>query len=206
MDLATLLSKLPAPAQRGIETLNFTELEDFTSVSEAQVQSLHGIGPKTVSLIKDTLAKQGLTFQAWTEGKTVLSDPNIYPDDNELIHHLGKAKDLLDQMIDEFRRCTPPISLEWRYYTDGNTWLGKSTAKNKTVIWVTVCHHMYKTTFYFRLNAVPLLEQSGLGDQYRSQWKEIEATGKTKAVTVEVDGPQKLDHVRLLVRIKLLLI
>ncbi len=203
MDLTTLLSKLPAPAQRGIETLNFMKLEDFTSVSEAQVRSLRGVGPKAVSLIKDALAERGLTFQPWTVGKTVLGDPDTYPDDGVLAHHLGEAKVLLDRMVDEFRKCTPPISLEWRYYTDGNTWLGKSTVKNKTAVWVTVCHHMFKTTFYFNANAIPLLERSGLDDQYESQWKEIEATGKTKAVTVEVDGPQKLDHVRLLTRIKL---
>ncbi len=203
MDIATLLTKLPASSRRGIAALNITKLEEFTNFSESEIQRLQGVGPKAVSLISDALAEQGLAFQSWTEGKTVLVDPKSYPDDAELSHHLGPVKELYDQMVDELGQCTPPISLEWRYYTDGNSWLGKTTAKKQTIIWVTVCHHLFKASFYFKPKALPLLKQSGLDEHYEQQWNEIEATGKTKAVTVDIDGPEKLDHVRQLVQIKL---
>ena len=202
MDLEVFLSTLSAPAQRGIQSLGLAKLEDFTAMSEDQVRSLPGVGPKTASRIKDALVAQGLAFQSWTAGKTVLTDPTIYPDDNQLRRHLGETKVFLDRMVDELRRCEPPISVAWRYYTDGNSWLGKATAGNKTILWVTICHHMFKATCYFNVRALALLERSGLGDEYRRQWKEIEKTGKTKSVTVEVNGPRKLDHVLLLVHIK----
>ena len=178
MDLETLLAKLSSPAQRGIRTLNFMKLEDFTRISEAQVRSLPGVGPKAVSLIREAMAERELTFQSWTEGKTVLTDPDIYPDDTELQRHLGGIKDVLDQMVDEFGRSSPPIALEWRYYTDGNSWLGKTTVGKKTIIWLAVCHHMFKTTFFFNTSALPLLEQSGLDDRYRSQWKDQSGDGR----------------------------
>lgn len=203
MDLSQLLSKLSAPAQRGLQELEATTLEDLTRVSENDLQSLHGVGPKAISVIKDALAAKGLTLQAWTEGKTVLTDPDIYPDAAVLAHHLGDRKTVLDQMSAELTAHDPPLSLEWRYYTDGNTWFGKVTAKSATIIWLMVCHHSFKTIFYFRPSALPLLEQSGLGDEYRNQFREIAESGKTKAVTVVVDGPDKLDHVRSLLGIKL---
>ncbi len=203
MNLETLLSTLPAPAKRGLKALNFVEIDDFTRVSASTLRSLHGVGPKAVSVIEAALAEKGLALQAWTEGKTVLTDPDIYPGDGVLQHHLAAVKPVFDRMVEEMGQTTPPIAFEWRYYTDGNSWLGKATVKQKTAVWISVCHHMFKATFYFKRESVSLIEQSGLDDQYRPQWEEIIKTGKTKAVTVVVDGPEKLSHVRLLVDIKL---
>ncbi len=206
MTLESVLSMLPGPARRGVETLGFTKLEEFTGVSRKQLQDIHGVGPKAISILEAALAEQGLTLQSWTEGKSVLTDPEIFPDDSVLEHHLAGVKPLFDRMLQRFQDCDPPLVLEWRYYADGGSWLGKVTARKKTIIWVAVHHHMVRASFYFKKDAVPIIERSGLDERYRPQLEEILRTGRTKAVTIDIDRPEHLEQMQLLIDIKLSLI
>ena len=39
--------------------------------------------------------------------------------------------------------------MEWRYYNDGKAWLCKVVNKKKTVFWLSIWEHYFKTSFYF---------------------------------------------------------
>ncbi|NJK43537.1 MAG: DNA-binding protein [Pleurocapsa sp. SU_196_0] len=51
-----------APARRALASAGFTRLEDLTRVSEAELSKLHGMGPKAVHLLRETLEAKGLSF------------------------------------------------------------------------------------------------------------------------------------------------
>jgi hypothetical protein len=59
-------SDLPAglakPAQRALAAAGYRRLEQFTSISEAEVLKLHGMGPKAIELLRRALAAKGLSF------------------------------------------------------------------------------------------------------------------------------------------------
>jgi hypothetical protein len=58
--------KLPAalskPAQRALTAAGYTRLEQLTNVSEADLQQLHGVGPKALEQLRQALAACGLSF------------------------------------------------------------------------------------------------------------------------------------------------
>ncbi|MCD9025783.1 DNA-binding protein [Cohnella silvisoli] len=58
-DLPTGISK---PAQRALAGAGYSRLEQFTTISEAEVLKLHGMGPKALGLIRQALADKGLSF------------------------------------------------------------------------------------------------------------------------------------------------
>lgn len=58
-DLPAGLSK---PAQRALAVAGYTRLEEISRVSEDDLLSLHGMGPKGVNLLRQALAKIGLSF------------------------------------------------------------------------------------------------------------------------------------------------
>jgi hypothetical protein len=58
-DLPAGLSK---PAQRALAAAGYRRLEQFTSISEADVLKLHGMGPKAIELLRSALAAKGLSF------------------------------------------------------------------------------------------------------------------------------------------------
>ena len=58
--------KIGAPATRALETAGYSRLEQLTKVSEAELGQLHGMGPKALSILRETLKEKGLSFKAGT--------------------------------------------------------------------------------------------------------------------------------------------
>jgi hypothetical protein len=52
------------PATRALTLAGLTRLDQFTTVREAELLRLHGVGPKAVGVIRRALAERGLTFLA----------------------------------------------------------------------------------------------------------------------------------------------
>lgn len=53
---------LAAPARRALAAAGYTCLAQLTSVSEAELLRLHGMGPKAIARLRDALAARGLAF------------------------------------------------------------------------------------------------------------------------------------------------
>jgi predicted flap endonuclease-1-like 5' DNA nuclease len=52
------------PAQRALAGAGYQRLDQLAQVSEAELKRLHGIGPKAINQLRQTLAGQGLAFAA----------------------------------------------------------------------------------------------------------------------------------------------
>jgi len=50
------------PAQRALAGAGFVRLEQLTSVSEAELKKLHGMGPKALDQLRRALEAKGLSF------------------------------------------------------------------------------------------------------------------------------------------------
>jgi hypothetical protein len=59
----TDLPKIGAPAQRALESAGITTLKQLTDVTEAELLQLHGMGPKAVRILRETLQANGLSFR-----------------------------------------------------------------------------------------------------------------------------------------------
>jgi DNA-directed RNA polymerase alpha subunit len=58
-------SKFPyigAPALSALEHAGYTNLDDLTYLTEAHVANLHGMGPKAMGILRETLAERGQSF------------------------------------------------------------------------------------------------------------------------------------------------
>lgn len=50
------------PARSALFEAGYTHLAQLTALSEKELLALHGIGPKAVRILRETLAAQGLSF------------------------------------------------------------------------------------------------------------------------------------------------
>jgi predicted RecB family nuclease len=57
------LALLSAPARRALENKKITTLERLSKCSEAEILSLHGIGPSSIPKLKKALQASGLSFK-----------------------------------------------------------------------------------------------------------------------------------------------
>ncbi|WP_075618586.1 hypothetical protein [Paenisporosarcina indica] len=56
------LPKMSKPANRELHNAGFYKLEQFTKVTEPDILKIHGVGPKAVRILNDTLKEKGLSF------------------------------------------------------------------------------------------------------------------------------------------------
>lgn len=50
------------PARQALEVAGYSTLKQLTRVSEAELSKLHGMGPKALRILRETLQAQGLSF------------------------------------------------------------------------------------------------------------------------------------------------
>jgi uncharacterized protein YdhG (YjbR/CyaY superfamily) len=61
--------KIGSPATRALEAAGYTHLKQLTKVTEAELAQLHGMGPKALGILRETLQSQGLSFKPSAEGE-----------------------------------------------------------------------------------------------------------------------------------------
>lgn len=61
--------KIGAPATRALEAAGYSNLKQLTKVTEAELAQLHGMGPKALGILRDTLKAQGLSFKQGQAGE-----------------------------------------------------------------------------------------------------------------------------------------
>jgi len=86
----------------------------------------------------------------------LLRDPNIQPEAEVLEAALGERKKVYDEFTS--RTAEQGIVLEWRYYNDGKSWLGKGTHKKKTVFWLSIWEEYFQVSLFFTEKTLPATE------------------------------------------------
>ena len=61
--------KIGSPATRALEAAGYTRLEQLTKVTEAELGQLHGMGPKALGILRETLKAMGWSFKPDKVGK-----------------------------------------------------------------------------------------------------------------------------------------
>ncbi|GAB2558905.1 DNA-directed RNA polymerase subunit alpha C-terminal domain-containing protein [Gracilibacillus alcaliphilus] len=60
--MSSPLPKIGKPATNALQHINITTLEEVAKLDEKTLLKIHGVGPKAVKILKDTLAEKGLSF------------------------------------------------------------------------------------------------------------------------------------------------
>ena len=61
--------KIGAPATRALEAAGYTNMKQLTKVTEAELGQLHGMGPKALGILRETLKAKGWSFKPDKVGK-----------------------------------------------------------------------------------------------------------------------------------------
>lgn len=61
--------KIGSPATRALEAAGYTNLKQLTKVTEAELAQLHGMGTKALSILREALKAEGLSFKQGEAGE-----------------------------------------------------------------------------------------------------------------------------------------
>jgi uncharacterized protein YdhG (YjbR/CyaY superfamily) len=62
------LPKIGAPAERALQSIGITKLKQLTKFTEAELGQLHGMGPKALGILRETLKEKGMSFKTEEAG------------------------------------------------------------------------------------------------------------------------------------------
>lgn len=57
------LTKLSSPARRALEAQGVTTLTELAKYSEQEILKLHGMGPRSIPILKQALMDEGMSFK-----------------------------------------------------------------------------------------------------------------------------------------------
>lgn len=130
-----------------------------------------------------------------------LDDPARRPDDALLEAFLGRRFSAWKGFV-ALLAGVPDARAEWRYYTDGKSWLYKVSAKDRTLCWVAARDGIFTATFYFGPKHAPAVESAGIEPGLVAAWKAGDPGAKIRPLTVEVRSKGQLAEVRRLLELK----
>jgi len=64
------------PALRALESANIVRTDQLTAISQEELLKLHGVGPKAIRILRETLAVLGLDFAASDNSIDISTEAN----------------------------------------------------------------------------------------------------------------------------------
>jgi len=145
------------------------------------------------------------------EKQQLLRDPSIEPTSEVIAEGLGIANSAYTKFVAELENHN--VHLDWRYYNDGKSWLGKALykwtgarggEKEITVFWLSIWSGLFKVSFFMPEKArVDLLELS-LDGETKKKIENSKQMGKMKIfpLVFELRSDELFDAIHTLIAFK----
>jgi hypothetical protein len=133
----------------------------------------------------------------------VLGDKNQFPTEKVIFSHIGKSKTLWQSFFDYLHAEHPDFVEEWKYYSDGKSWLMKVTRKSKTIFWLSIIKDAFRVTCYFTDKATQAIESSAISNKRKEQFKDAKPSGKIRGLTILFKDRGDIDDAKAMLSIKL---
>ena len=148
------------------------------------------------------------------DGQQLLRSPDITPTSEIISEALKSAAAAYTGLIDEFQRRD--VEVEWRYYNDGKSWLGKGLyeqigarggKKEVTVFWLSIWDGFFKVTFYIPEKSRSEALNLPLSGEVKSMIAESKQIGKLKffPLVFDLQGDELFNDICTLVNFRKIL-
>ena len=132
----------------------------------------------------------------------VLTDPKVQPTEELIISIIGENSVYWEQLIGYVYKNYFDVSEQWRFYSDGKSWLYRVLLKKKTLYWVGIIKDTFRISFWFGDKAEPVIEASALPESIKEQFRNAKRYAHSRAVSIEVRSPEDFENVVKLIELK----
>ena len=124
--------------------------------------------------------------------RQILTDPMVTPEDAVLEDALGKNYSLFTEFARNINELN--LVLEWNYYNDTKSWLGKVLHKKKNLCWISVWNTGFKMTFYFPERAIDGVFQLDIDNEIKNNARETKPVGKSHPVIMLIKNKKLIKN------------
>ena len=132
----------------------------------------------------------------------LLRDPGIFPSKEVLKDVLGEVYPVLEALEARVTQGNFALTLDWRYYNDGKSWLCKVCHKKKTVFWLSVWEGCFKTTFFFLERHVEGIAALDISEQIKEDFCRTKSVGKLLPMLFTIDRQEQLSDLLKVIEFK----
>ena len=118
--------------------------------------------------------------------KQVLLNKDIYPSDEVLGNYLLEKYEIYKKFLDETNKLD--LVIEWHFYNDGKTWLGKILNKKKNLGWLSVWNTGFKITVFLTEKTLDGFNVLEINDQIKKSIKLSDPLPRLIPVVMRVDN------------------
>lgn len=117
--------------------------------------------------------------------KAKLVNKDEYPSDEVLQQYFSEAEyELYRQLLDGLHKND--MQVDWNYYQDGKSWLGKMMFKKKNLGWLSSLETGLQVGVYFGERIWPQVLSLDLDERIQSKLPQIEKSGKLYGITIPI--------------------
>ena len=132
----------------------------------------------------------------------LLRNQEIFPSKEVLKDVLGKVYDVLEELETRITKSDIALTLDWHYYNDGKSWLGKVCHKKKTVFWLSVWEGCFKTTFFFLERHLESIAALDISEKIKEDFLRTKHVGKLLPMIFTIDRQEQLTDLLKVVEFK----
>ena len=121
----------------------------------------------------------------------MFTDPMIKPENKSLEKALGKKYNLFADFVSKLHEQN--LMIEWNYYNDGKSWLGKILHKKKNLCWVSIWNTGIKTTFFFTKKTINGIHELEIADETKNMAANSRQTGKLIPIIILIANKKKMN-------------
>jgi len=132
--------------------------------------------------------------------RPLLNDGNQYPTDIILASVLGNSMEVYQAFVSNLSEYQ--IDLEWHYYNDSKSWLGKAVSKKKTVFWLSIWQGFFKVSFHFAGKTHLDIMNLPIAVDIKREIENAPIKGKLVSVAIKVSDKAHLDDIYTLMSYK----
>jgi len=133
--------------------------------------------------------------------KQILTDPAIIPDDSVLKNAMEESYAVYIEFVNRLSLLN--LTVEWHYYNDGKSWLGKVIHKKKNLCWLSVWNTGFKLTFFFTEKTIKGLYGLEIDDTIKKKANDIKPAGKLLLILLLVESIKAVDDALVMIGYKM---
>lgn len=133
--------------------------------------------------------------------KAVLTNKDEYPTNEILQNYFTETEfKLYEQLLDSLHKSE--LQVEWNYYRDGKSWLGKIVFNKKNLGWISYLETGLQVGVYFGERLWPQVLALDLDERIQSRLPQIEKNGKLYGIIIPITDRAYVETALSLVQFK----
>jgi len=121
----------------------------------------------------------------------LLKDPTVKPENAVLENALGKNYTRYTEFLNKLANHN--LAVEWNYYNDGKSWLGKILHKKKNLCWLSIWDTGFKLTFLFTEKTINGVHELNIDAGIKSMAQNAKPTGKLIPIILLLKNKKTID-------------